>query len=88
MFLPPEIITVLQQFEPAFTKRTYEKGVVILLGTILGRGRRTVTAALRQMGLQDSCNWAKYHHVLNRASWSGLQVAGILLRILVQSFVT
>jgi hypothetical protein len=88
MFLPPEIITVLQQFEPAFTKRTYEKGVIILLGTILGRGRRTVTAALRQMGLQDSCNWAKYHHVLNRASWSGLQVAGILLRILVQSFVS
>jgi len=87
MFLPPEIITVLAQFEPAFNKRTYEKAVVLLMGTILGRGRRTVTAALRQMGLQDSPNWAKYHHVLNRAKWSGLQVAGILLRLLVQTFV-
>ena len=87
MFLPPEIITVIEQFKPAFSKQTYEKGVVILIGTILGRGRRTVAAALRQMGLQDKPNWAKYHHVLNRAKWSGLQVASILLQMLVQVFV-
>lgn len=88
MFLPPEIITVLQQFEPAFHKRTYEKAMVILIGTILGRGRRTVASALRQMGLQDDPKWAKYHHVLNRARWSGLHLAEILVRMLVQTFVS
>ena len=36
MFLPPEIITVLAQFEPAFNKRTSEKAVVLLMGTIRG----------------------------------------------------
>ena len=52
MFLPQEIITILNHFEPAFTRPTYQKAMVLVVGTILARGRRTVTAALRQMGLQ------------------------------------
>jgi hypothetical protein len=31
--------------------------------------------------------WAKYHHLLNRASWSGLLVSQILLQVLVATFV-
>lgn len=87
MFLPPEIITVLAYFAPAFTQPSYRKGVVLLAGTILTRGRRTVTAALRAVGLQQDKRWAKYHHLLNRASWSGLRVSGLLLRLLVSTFV-
>ena len=87
MFLPEEIITVLNHFQPAFTQPTYQKTVVLVIGTILVRGRRTVTAALRQMGLQQNRNWAKYHHVLNRAKWSSLQVAHILLHLLMRHFV-
>ena len=30
------------------------------------RGKRTVCAALRIMGLSQATNFAKYHHVLNR----------------------
>ena len=88
MFLPQEIITILNHFEPAFTRPTYRKAMVLVVGTILARGRRTVTAVLRQMGLQQDKNWAKYHHVLNRAKWSSLQVAHILLNLLVRFFVT
>jgi hypothetical protein len=87
MFLPAEIITVLSQFQPAFSAPTFRKVIVLVVGTLLGRGRRTVAAALRQVGLADRGDWAKYHHVLNRASWSSLEVAGILLRVLVQTFV-
>jgi hypothetical protein len=87
MFLPEEIITVLNHFQPVFTQPTYQKTVVLVIGVILTRGRRTVTAALRQMGLQQNKNWAKYHHVLNRAKWSSLQVAHILLNLLVRHFV-
>ena len=87
MFLPKEIITVMNNFQPAFTRPTYQKAMVLTIGTILAQGRRTVTAALRQMGLQQNKNWAKYHQVLNRAKWSSLQVAGILLKMLVQHFV-
>jgi len=87
MFLPSEIITVLAYFAPAFTQPSYRKVVVLLAGTILVRGRRTVTAALRAVGLQQDKGWAKYHHLLNRASWSGLWVSQLLLRLLVSTFV-
>ena len=87
MFLPTEIITVLAHFEPAFSQPSYQKAVVLLVGTILARGRRTVTAALRAVGLQQHKQWAKYHQLLNRASWSGLTVSRLLLQVLVQTFV-
>ena len=87
MFLPAEIITVLAQFQPAFTQPSFEKVVVLLVGTILTQGRRTITAALRAVGLQQDKQWAKYHHLLNRASWSGLLVSQLLLQVVVTTFV-
>ena len=61
--------------------------MVLLAGTLLARGRRTVTIALRQMGLEDSPQFSKYHHVLNRARWSSLQLSRCLLNLLVKTFV-
>ena len=87
MFLPAEIIAVLAHFQPAFTQPSYQKVVVLLVGTILARGRRTVTVALCAVGLQQHKHWAKYHHLLNRASWSGLTVSRLLLQLLVTTFV-
>jgi len=87
MFLPTEIITVFAHFQPAFTQPSYRKVVVLLVGTILARGRRTVTAALRAVGYQQHQQWAKYHHLLNRANWSGLTVSRLLLQLLVTTLV-
>lgn len=87
MFLPAAIITILASFAPAFSQPTYQKVVVLVMGTILAQGRRTVTAALRAAGLAEEAGWAKYHHVLNRAEWSGLVVSRILLLLLVATFV-
>src|SRR4051794_6321635 len=89
MSLPSPIITVLAHFEPLFTAPTWRKKVVILLvGTLLARGRRTVTAALRQMGLQMDTHFSGFHQVLNRARWSPLEVSRRLLQVLVQTFVS
>ena len=52
MSLPRPIIAVLAHFEPLFTAPTWKKVITLLVGPVLVRGRRTVTAALRQMGLQ------------------------------------
>jgi hypothetical protein len=52
MFLPTEIITVLAHFQPAFTQPSYQKVVVLLVGTLLARGRRRV-------GLQQHKQWAR-----------------------------
>ena len=44
------IIAILAQFRPLFTAPTWKKMMILLTGTILARGRRTVTAALWQTG--------------------------------------
>ena len=87
MFLPAEIISVLVQFRPAFDARTYAKGVELVIGTLLAHGRRTVTSALRIVGKEQEKDWSKYHHVLNRAKWSGLVVSRLLLMRIVTTLV-
>ena len=82
--LPPAIMTGLVPFAPLFQARTWQKVPILLIGTILTPGKRTVTAALRIMGLKDDGNYARDHHVLNRAAWSPLAVAECLLRLLVK----
>lgn len=88
MNLPAGIIKVLIEFQPAFSVPSYRKVMRLVIGTLLGKGERTVTAALRQMGIQDRGDWAKYHHLLNRAKWSAEQVGQILLRLLIRTFVS
>ena len=87
MSLPTPIIQVLQHFRPAFTRPTWDKALVLVVGTLLARGRRTVTAALKQMGLHDEQDFTLFHQVLNRASWSCLTVSRLLLQLLVSTFV-
>jgi DDE superfamily endonuclease len=86
MFLPAEIIPILAHFAPVFTAPTYQKALVLVVGTILAKGRRTVTSALQTVGHTQTADWAKYHHVLNRARWSGLQVSRQLLALLVATW--
>ena len=50
MSLPEPIITLLAHFQSAFTQPTWQKLLILFTGTLLARGRRTVTVALRQMG--------------------------------------
>ncbi len=87
MSLPDPIIQILLHFRPVFTRPTWQKALVLVVGTILARGRRTVTAALKQMGLQDEEDFTLFHQVLNRASWSCLTLSRLLLQLLVSTFV-
>ena len=43
MSLPEPIIALLASFQPVFTNPTWQKALVLLVGTLLARGRRTVT---------------------------------------------
>src|SRR2546427_2003655 len=88
MSLPRPIISILAHFEPLFTAPTWKKVVILLVGTLLARGRRTVTAALRQMGRQMETHERTFHQVLNRARWSPLKVSKRLLQVLVRTLVS
>jgi hypothetical protein len=85
--LPEAIITVLRHFELAFSERVWEWAKILLIGAILALGNRTVTAALRVMGLSNEAQFQNYHRVLNRDQWSSRQLSRILLRVLVRAFV-
>jgi hypothetical protein len=61
--------------------------MTLLTGTLLTRGRRTVAAALRASGNDQTSNWSLFHQVLNRARWSPLAVSRQLLLLIVETFV-
>jgi len=84
--LPDDIAIVLSMFAPLFSQPTFEHARLLLVGAMLAPGRRTVAAVLRLMGLADEPQFQRYHRVLNRATWSSRQAAGLLLRALVAVF--
>ncbi len=87
LHLPRPIIKVLQPFRPVFRKSTWEHAQVLLIGTILAPGQRTVSAALQVMGLRHERHFQNYHRVLNRAAWSSRALSHLLLLLLLRAFV-
>ncbi len=86
--LPGWMIPILTEFAPVIDGiSTWYKVEVLIVGAILTTGKRTVSAALRVMGMSQEKNYAKYHHVLNRAVWSGQEASEVLLRLLLKTFV-
>ena len=85
--LPTEMIRVLAPFAPLFSERVFEHVGVLLAGAILAPGKRTVSSALKAMGLDQQNQFHRYHRVLSRASWSSLKASCVLLGLLVKAFV-
>ena len=72
------ILSFLSQFAILFSRPAWNNALILLVG-ILCRGKRTVCAALRVMGLSNETSIAKYHHILNRVQWSSLLASKRLL---------
>ena len=85
--LPATMIGLLASFVPLFSKRVWQNAQVLLMGTILTPGRRTVSSALRTMGLGQHKRVHRYHRVLSHASWSSVKASRVLLGLLVEMFV-
>ena len=85
--LPPTMVQALAPFAPLFSKRVFQHAQLLVVGTILAPGARTVASALRAMGLGREKRFHRYHRVLSRASWSSLKAGRVLLGLLVEAFV-
>src|SRR4051795_4812300 len=85
--LPSEMIRVLTPFAPLFSERVFQHVQVLLAGGILAPGKRTVSSALRAMGLDQHKPFHRYHRVLSRANWSSREASRLLLKSLVEAFV-
>lgn len=84
LILPEPIMTLLIPFKPLFRQPTWVKAQILFIGAILATGKRTVTAALRVMGLGDDPHFSNYHQVLNRAVWSPRRLSEMLLALLMK----
>jgi hypothetical protein len=85
--LPPKMVQVLAPFAPLFSERVFRHARVLLIGAILAPGARTVSSALRAMGLDQEKRFHRYHRVLSRASWSSREASRVLLGLLLEAFV-
>jgi hypothetical protein len=85
--LPATMIRVLALFAPLFSKSVWQHVQVLVAGAVLAPGRRTVSSALRAMGMDQQKQFRRYHRVLSRATWSSREASRILLRLLVRAFV-
>ena len=83
----PRLALWMLPFREVFTAPTWDHVLVLIVGSILTPGRRTVAAALRVMGLEQTADFTNYHRVLNRNRWSSRWVARCLFRVLVNGLV-
>lgn len=84
--LPSEYLTLIATFAPVFSERVWRHVQILWVGAILAPGKRMVTSVLRVMGLGQTKHFQNFHRVLNRASWSSLELSRLLLMLLVDTF--
>ena len=87
MPLPPEMVVLLAAFAPLFSDRVWAHAQILAIGAILATGKRTVTSALRIMGLSHEAHFTNYHRVLNRAAWCPRAASRLLLGLIVLTLV-
>src|SRR3982751_2259863 len=85
--VPAVLAAWMQPFAASFTPAVWRHVLVLIAGSLLAPGRRTVTAALRVMGLDQGAGFAVYHRVLSTGCWSSRAVAHRLLLLLVAALV-
>jgi len=84
--LSSPIIQILAPFAILFScSKTWTKAALLITGALLCKGGRTVCASLKVLGLRGEETFGNYHRVLNRAQWSALEGAKILLLQLIKS---
>ena len=84
--MPPIIVSLMTPFRCFFTAPVWQHVLVLVAGMVLAPGKRTVSAALRVMGLGAAHDFALYHYVLNRARWNSRAVARTLLTMILARF--
>src|SRR5215471_17437879 len=84
--IPVTLTRLIINFAPVFSKRVWEHVQILVVGALLAPGQRTVTAVLWVIGLSQERHFQDYHRVLNRARWSSLAVAQVLLELVVRTF--
>lgn len=84
--VPPVLVPLMEAFRGFFTAPVWDHVLVLVAGMVLTSGKRTVSAALRIMGLSEAGDFALYHHVLSQAHWDSRVIARKLLTMILDRF--
>ena len=84
LFLPSVARALFMSFSVAYTHRTFERMLTLIVGAILTSGRRTITGILWTLRGRVPGHPSTYHRVFSRAVWSlwplGHVLAAAILR--------
>jgi hypothetical protein len=84
MTLRNETHPLLFTLASAFTTPTFQRFTTLMAAASLTTGRRTIANLLRTRGALATGHPTSYQRVLSQAQWSGLQLGGLLTRLLLQ----
>ena len=86
MGLPKAAEPLISAFSIAFTRPTFQRVIVLILGAIMSVRQRTVTGMLRAAGSLARGHWSDFHRVLSLRVWShwplGRVLASLVLELL------
>ena len=82
--LPKVAEPLLARFSIAFTKPTFQRAMLLLVGFVLTVGRHTVTRTLATVRNLTSGHFGNYHRVFSRARWSPWRLAHVLAALVLE----
>jgi hypothetical protein len=82
--VPKAAEPLVSSFSVAFTRPTFQRVVVLILGAILTPHQRTVCAILRTLGALAPGHWSNFHRVLSLRVWAGRALAKALAAVVLE----
>lgn len=82
--VPKAAEPLVSAFSVAFTRPTFQRVIVLILGAILSVRQRTVTAMLRAVGPLAQGHWSDFHRVLCCRVWSTWPLGKVLAALVLE----
>lgn len=83
VILPATFLSLLVEFRPVFTGRSFRNFVVLVCGAVHALGKRRVTDLIRGAGSAAVGHYSRYFRFFSRARWSvdelGLRLLGLVI---------
>jgi len=86
-FIPALAQPLLYAFARAFTQPTFQRGLLLLVATVLTPGRRTVTNVLRTVGNLCVGHPSSYHRGFSQRRWSAWRLSRALTTFILAHWV-
>lgn len=83
--LPKAAEPLVSAFSVAFTRPTFQRFTLLIIGAILCLRQRTVTAMLRTLGPLAKGHWSDFHRVLCCRVWSTWPLGKLLATLIIES---